>query len=331
MTTPSIGRPLVTVLLPVYNERPEFLRRSVESILLQTFEDFELLVVDDGSEDEQTLREIKHIAQLDDRVRVLVQANQGLTKALNVGLSVARGMYICRQDSDDWSERERIHAQVDYLECENCCSIVGSNYKLYRQNGKELWATNLPLGTADIKNAFKWMNPFCHGSVCFRRKDAEAVGNYREAFRTAQDYDFFWRLCDYKGGANLQEILYNHTRTSSSVMAERKAEDMLIPYVIRELAKMRAKGLPEDIGVAKKKASDGTSRLDLSYISILKTADNCMLAGAYEKAVKLYVRAVKSKPFSIRGYLKLGRLFLYIAFPLFRRELFTSNQKINPK
>ena len=121
--------PLVSVVMSVYNGE-KFLRESVESILSQTFKDFEFIIINDGSKD-QTEKILNEYESLDTRIILVNQKNEGLTKALARGCKLAKGKYIARQDVDDVSTPKRIEKQVDYLSNHQENVLIGTWYQTY--------------------------------------------------------------------------------------------------------------------------------------------------------------------------------------------------------
>src|SRR5665647_1469233 len=120
--------PKVTVLMSVYNSE-SFLAEAIDSILGQTFKDFEFLIINDGSKD-KSLEIIKNRAKNDPRIRLISRPNKGLVKSLNEGLAKARGEYIARMDSDDISLKTRLKKEVDFLDSHPDVGMVGSNYTI---------------------------------------------------------------------------------------------------------------------------------------------------------------------------------------------------------
>src|SRR5689334_16780158 len=132
--------PLVSVVMSLYNEA-QFVEQAVQSILVQTFGDFEFIIVDDGSLDDSIDRLKKF---QDARIRFVRQPNQGLAVALNSGISSAAGAYIARQDADDISTPERLRQQLDLFNVQPSLGLVGCNALLMDQGGQPLTQTNLP-------------------------------------------------------------------------------------------------------------------------------------------------------------------------------------------
>lgn len=213
--------PRVTVLLPVYNGE-RHLGEAIESILGQTFTDFELLVVDDGSTDRST----EILATVGDaRVRVVRNArNLGLTKSLNLGLALARGSLIARQDADDVSEPERLARQVDYLDAHPDVALVGSWYRKIGEDGAVLGDRSLPVEPAQLAWALLFYCPIVHSAAVFRREAIAAMGGYDERFAYAQDYDLWSRLARRHRLANQPELLVRY-RVGATTMTATIADD----------------------------------------------------------------------------------------------------------
>ena len=168
--------PLVSVVMPVFNGE-NYLGEAIDSILTQTFTDFELIIVDDGSAD-GSADIMDSYAQGDSRVRLLRHAvNQGQAKALNTGLAASRGEFVATMDCDDVSKPERLQSQVDFLRAHPKVGAVGVNLKVYDHDMLEmLYAPRLPKQHALIVlNAFIG-DIFLGATIMFRREFAPAVG-----------------------------------------------------------------------------------------------------------------------------------------------------------
>jgi glycosyltransferase involved in cell wall biosynthesis len=215
--------PLVTVLMSAYND-VRFLPESVESILAQTFGDFELLIIDDGSAD-GTRGYLDSLR--DPRVRVLGNAtNLGLTRSLNRGLDAAAGRFVARMDADDVALPERLARQVAFLRSNADVGVVGSSRVLIDERGR--FVAHAPAAEDDLRIRWKCLlgNPFAHPTVMLRREVMERHGlRYDEAFRTAQDYELWTRLLAVTSGVNLREPLLQY-RLRDGVSRVHKADQL---------------------------------------------------------------------------------------------------------
>lgn len=307
---------MVTVLMSVRDTPPELLEAASRSILQQSFADFEFLILDDGSGQEET---VAYLEGLDDpRVRLRREPPRGLTATLNLGLRLARGELIARQDADDWSEPDRLERQAAFLAEHPEHVLVGSAAWTHQHRGARLWKAAMPESHGEILAALWKGNPFFHGAAMFRREAALDAGGYREALSCAQDYDFFWRLAEAGRAANLPEALYHYRYGAGSVSARRAREQDAGQRAARRLARDRLQGLPENVGRALEEAAGESSAL----AAALKQGDHLTLAGDYAQALRAYGSAIRAQPLAPRGWAKLLRLGVFWSAPFAREACF---------
>lgn len=199
---------MVTVLLPVKDGMP-FLPDALTSIWQQTFRDFELLVIDDGSTDETAacLRSVK-----DRRLRVIRnEVSQGVAQSLNRGMELAKSPLIARQDADDLSLPERLGRQVEFMRSHPECLVVGTQGRMIDAAGLDIGPYVFrPTGEREIRELILRSSPFIHGSVMMRRDAVLAAGGYRGKVRRAEDYDLWLRMAARGTLANLPDVQYRH-------------------------------------------------------------------------------------------------------------------------
>lgn len=213
-----MNRSKVTVLMPVYNAE-KYVAKAIESILDQTFSDFEFLIIDDGSSD-KSLDIIKHYASQDQRIKVVShQTNKGLVWTLNEGLKLAKSEYIARQDADDRSLPQRLAKQVDFLGSHPRVVLVGTNYHAVDESGRLITTTNSFTQHADIKLAMLFTNQFGHGTIMARRQVLLKAGGFDKVFTHAEDYDLWCRIVNDSVVANLPEPLYEWLSNQAGVTA----------------------------------------------------------------------------------------------------------------
>lgn len=205
--------PLLSVVMGVLYRRDNLflLRRSVDSILAQSFRDFELLICDDGSSAEAAGLLEKYAAE-DRRVRLIREGKLSrLPEKLNRCISEARGSFIARMDDDDFSHSERFERQLSALEQDTSCAFVGCNVRLWR-DGMVVGLRQLPM-RPEVRD-FLFVQPFVHPAMIFRAEALSAVGNYctEDRCELCEDYDLLLRLYarGYRG-MNLQEALLDYT------------------------------------------------------------------------------------------------------------------------
>jgi glycosyltransferase involved in cell wall biosynthesis len=206
--------PRVSVLMSVHNGA-RYVETALDSVLAQTFSDFEFVIVDDGSTDETPAILARYA---DPRIVGLRnEVNLGLTKSLNRGLEVARGEYVARQDADDLSLPGRLACQVQFLKSHPDISLVGTSYVQIDEQGQELSTVAMPAEPDQIREMLFYTPCFCHGSVMGRHADLQAIGGYDERFVAAQDMDLWLRLAERYQLANLPAPLYGFRMHAASV------------------------------------------------------------------------------------------------------------------
>lgn len=216
--------PRVTVLMPVHNGR-RYLRQAIESILHQSFREFEFLIINDGSSDDS--RAI--ILSYDDPRICLIEnpTNVGLTKSLNRGLAVARGSLIARQDADDISQSSRLEKQVEFLDNHPQVALLGTQVRTIDGWGRVV--RGLPWPKAETELGIRWQlmfdSPLAHTSAMFRREVVwEELGGYSEDFITSQDYELWSRVAVRHGIRNLPDCLVDFRLHSNSVSTQYKCD-----------------------------------------------------------------------------------------------------------
>ena len=200
--------PRVSVVMPVYNGE-RYLCESIDSIRSQTFEDWEFVIVDDGSSD-RSWEILTRVEQLDPRVRLFRnEKNEGLMRALNRGVDEARAPYVARQDADDLSVPTRLEKQVRYLDACPDVAVVGSAFVAIDEEGREMGVQRLPCSHTEIRWRLLFDSAFCHTSVMFRSVTASG-GGVRYQSHYCEDYDLWTRMAEERQVANLEESLVHH-------------------------------------------------------------------------------------------------------------------------
>jgi glycosyltransferase involved in cell wall biosynthesis len=185
--------PVVTVLMPVYNGE-KYLREAIDSLLNQVFTGFEFLIINDGSKD----KSVEIITSYDDkRVRLVHnEQNMGIAKALNKGMSLARGLYMARADCDDVSVKNRLGDQVAYLDANKNIDICNTWIEVFDEE-KIRGVVKYPLIDSDIKSMMFFDSPIAHPTVMMRRNSVRrAALSYDSSFEPADDYDLFARAAE---------------------------------------------------------------------------------------------------------------------------------------
>jgi glycosyltransferase involved in cell wall biosynthesis len=207
--------PELSVLLPVYNG-VSYLREAIESILGQTYTDFELIVIDDGSTDDSLLI-IGEFA--DSRIRVFSQTNMGLAASLNRAIELAKGRYVARQDQDDISFPQRFEKQMAFLEAHPDYGMVGTWAEIWIGDKKTRRAHKHPSDNLTLKFDLLFNNPFVHSSMMLRKSVFDEIGLYTndKSRRLPEDYELWSRIARKFKVANIPELLQVYREVPGSI------------------------------------------------------------------------------------------------------------------
>ena len=203
--------PRVSVLMPAYNSE-KYVGAAIESILNQTFTDFEFIIINDGSTD-STAKIVRDYAKRDNRIKFIDnKKNRGIAKIRNQLLDVANGTYIAFQDSDDISLADRLEKQVRYLDTHKNITVVGGGMKTFPQQ-QLITAPENP----KILD-FYWANSVFNPTVMIRKSDIDSINlRYDETLQTAEDYDFWTKLVKYYNIHNMPDVLLNYRVLDTSL------------------------------------------------------------------------------------------------------------------
>ncbi|AFY29371.1 glycosyltransferase family 2 protein [Cyanobium gracile] len=211
----SVVSPLVSVVLPVFNGSP-YLQDAIDSILVQVHDDYELIVIDDGSTDDSALI----LERLNDpRIRFFRQPNQGLAATLNRGIAHARGQYIARQDQDDLSYPERLEKQVTFMESHPDCVLLGTWAQILEVDRPVDRFHRHPVDEAELRYQMLFNNPFVHSSVMLRKEAVQQVGGYTTDpdRQPPEDFELWSRLSRVGQVANIGEVLMAYREIPGSM------------------------------------------------------------------------------------------------------------------
>lgn len=206
--------PKVTVIMTTYNSE-KYLHEAIDSIINQTFSDFEFIIIDDESTD-STLDIIK--SYLDPRIKLIVNPDRrGVAYARKIALEMARGEYIAVLDSDDIAYSNRLQLQVDYLIQHPYVHLLGSAYEIIDKDGVLLHTYNPPTDSLDIRWALLFKNVIGHSTVMFKRNVALKLGGYDPQFLVAEDFDLWVRFAVYGKVAQLDQPLVQWRSTPQGI------------------------------------------------------------------------------------------------------------------
>jgi glycosyltransferase involved in cell wall biosynthesis len=223
--------------MPAYNAA-RYLGEAVESVLTQTFADFELLVIDDGSSD-QTPSIAQQYARADPRVRFLPRSHRGLVAVLNEGCREAKARYIARLDADDVALPDRLDRQVAFLDEHPDVALLGGGMTFIREDGTPFRDSIPPLDHDLIVLHLSDYNCFYHSSVLFRRSAWQCLGGYRDTLRHAEDYDLWLRMSERYQVGNLPSLLGCYRSHDDRVSITHREQQIMSAYAARAAAKIR--------------------------------------------------------------------------------------------
>ena len=219
---PNMKLPKISVIMSVYNGE-KYLKEAIESILNQTFKDFEFIIINDGSIDGTTEILEKYDRQ-DARVKIINQENMGLTKSLNKGIKLAKGEYIARMDADDIALPERFEKQTEFMKKYPEIGAVGCWYYLIDKDGEIIKKCRPPTKFSEIKKALLSIAPLIHPGTMFKKRALQKVNFYDESFKYAQDRDLLLRILKYYQLSVVPEFLFKFRYTKESISLQKEIE-----------------------------------------------------------------------------------------------------------
>ncbi len=279
--TQQVLSPQVTIVMSVHNGE-KYLSQAVDSILAQTFRDFEFIIINDGSTDRTSEILVQYQAR-DARIRLLAQEQSGLVDALNRGCALARGEYIARMDADDVAFPQRIEHQVKFLENNPEMALVGTPVVVIDENGLPIDLFRFPTDSHEIADLLMRANCINHPTVMIRTKAFCALCGYRKTFQHAEDYDLWLRMSEQYSLANLAEPMLCYRIHGSQVGVEHLNQLVLSMLGARVSARGRRKdgkdplaneaeitpAVLENFGVTSEQIQDAYAWAFLNLLSLL--------------------------------------------------------------
>ena len=223
-----MNKKLISVLLPVFNAE-EDINIAIQSILNQSYKDFELLIIDDGSTD-NSYQICMNISQQDNRVKVFKNHNNlGLTKSLNLLINESNGEYLARQDADDWSEGTRFEKQLKFMNDENIDVVYARSVRNDTQNIFPRLSYYLPLNFV-----LRYKNPFIHGTMLAKKNIIEKVGGYDEKFIYSQDYKLAFDLINLGFKLRIMKNVLYKSNFINNISTTKKKEQEYYANCVRK-------------------------------------------------------------------------------------------------
>lgn len=242
--------PRISVVMPVYNGE-QFLRAAIESILNQSYKNFEFIIVDDGSVD-STATIIQNYQADDPRITAVhLPTNSGLISALNLGLNQAKGEYIARADADDIYFPQRFERQLEVFEQNPNLALLGSSAYTIDADGQVKGEISVPSRSGLIKWRMIFGNPFIHSSMMMRKSVIAKYNFYTPGCDHAEDYDLWSRVCLREVVDNLQEPLMQYRIWGNSISLTKQSEQAQLSNYIsqRQVIHYLGKPVPDNIAL----------------------------------------------------------------------------------
>lgn len=230
-------RDLISIVMCVKNGE-KYLRKSIDSILDQTFRDYEFVIINDGSTDD-TSRILDEYAEKDSRIRIYHQDTRGVCVSLNKAIGVAKGNYIARQDSDDISSPRRLEIEYNYLQENTDIDLVGTYATIIDEKDNFVKSLQFPTDKLELKEYIKKKNPFVAGSVLMRKECLVSSGLFREQFLLGQHVDLWCRIAEKHNIANIPQFLYQYRLWEDAVSNEKAALFSFFSDLAFEFAQQR--------------------------------------------------------------------------------------------
>jgi glycosyltransferase involved in cell wall biosynthesis len=205
--------PEISVVMSVYNGE-KYLDEAIESILNQTYTNFEFIIINDGSKD-RSLKIIEYYKNKDERIVIISRENKGLIASLNEGIERAKGKYIARMDADDISLPTRFEEQVNYMES-NDVVLCGTFIELF---GTESKVRKYPVSDSDIRSFFIFRSPFAHPSVMMDAKIVKSI-KYNKDFIHAEDYKLWAEFLQHGKAVNIAKVLLKYRVTAEQITSK---------------------------------------------------------------------------------------------------------------
>jgi len=257
-----MATPTVSVVMSVFNGE-RFLQEAVESILHQSFREFEFIIIDDGSTDDSASI-LDSYQTYDARVKVHHKEHSGLIESLNQSCGLAQCKYIARMDADDIASKDRLNRQVAFMDAHPEIGVLGGAVEWIDASGNSLGTHRYPAEDRQIKATLLEGCALWHPTVVFRREAFILAGGYRSVAVDAEDYDLWLRIADRCQLANLEAVVLKYRIHPSQVSMRKTAQQALGILAVQVAASSRRNGLPDPLNSIETVSSEVLAALGVS-------------------------------------------------------------------
>lgn len=337
MVTPFDGGhlPIISVVLPVFNGE-RFIGEAVQSILDQTFTNFELIAIDDGSTD-QTLVILERFRLLDSRVRLVSRENRGLVETLNEGVALAKGAWVARMDADDIAHPNRFERQLHWLG-KTDADICGAWVKYFGTSDHRI--LKHPESNEAIKAELLFGSPFAHPTVMVKTELLSSL-QYRKHWESCEDYDLWERAaCAGWKMTNVPEVLLYYRLHNAQISTSKAGQQLNLSQQIRfrywdfcrNSLNIELEWLIEVIGLRESPVRMGDmDKVDAAFSHLLERFDGESRAIVFHHMTRLYLRAAGQCRDIVRRWGRLNDRFGKGAGFAVKTELFfLSHIRLHP-
>jgi hypothetical protein len=325
--TAAPNKPYVSVVMVVCDVE-RFLGEAIESILAQTYRDFEFVIVDFGSSD-KSKEIISSYAVRDCGIKFHEIAQCGLAEARHQACLLAQGRYIAIMDADDICVPERLECQVEYLDGHSQVGIVGGQVELIDASGASLANSVLlsevklerPVENSELQTALLSYCPFWQDAVMMRREAFNKVGGYRAVFVQGEDYDLWMRIAEHFEVANLKQVVFKYRMHPHQVSVRKRKQQTFCSLAVRASAKLRRSGSMDPLNSAQavtpellKEIGVGEAEVQSSLAAEFRGWIQFMCAaGEWNAALKAARELLRSSDWKFVDTRAVGDMYLQVA------------------
>ena len=303
---------MISVIMSTYKEDEKLLRESIESILNQTYKDFEYIIRLDYPDNDVHKSVIEEYALKDDRIHFYInETNMGLTDSLNRGLSLCHGEYIARMDADDISLPDRLERQMKYLE-KNHYDLIGGITEMINENGSLLYSIkSVPTDPKKINKALRYSQCIAHPTWLGKKEVFEKNAGYRH-MPLCEDYDFTLRaVLNGFVISNLNEPVLKYRMTSNSISRSNLFEQYLyMSYITNEYKNKRVASVDKAYAYVQQHLNEKDSNKYLKANVIF----NRMLQEMSDKQILSFIKDGVCLLFSSKYY--LNKIYRFVMLSL---------------
>lgn len=299
--------PDISVLMPAYNAE-KYIEETIKSVLLQSFKNFEFIIINDGSVDSTEKIILKF---QDDRIIYLKQQNQGLSKTLNYGLSIAKGKYIARIDADDVCYSYRLDEQFKFMETNPDYVVCSSFADVITETGEYIYTFKVPINDIDIQGTMINRNCFVHPSSFYKRETALRINGYYTDYNIPfEDYLFFYNLIQQGKAYNIPKALIQYRLVPSAVSLRtysKRYKQLIKTVLVQGHITSQQFEFLESFLKSKRKLN---TKLSNNYLTISRLF--FIHKKNFSKFIHYFILAIKTKPLNPNIILSL----LYVLYKL---------------